>query len=96
MAKKAKKSKVKYLLKLYVSGSTVSIKTIENLKQALEGTDYKIVMIDINKQPEEAEKDNVLMVPTLIKELPDPLRRVVGELGDMEKILAGLDIIEES
>ncbi len=96
MAKKAKKSKVKYLLKLYISESAVSVKTIETLKEALEGTDYKIVMVDINKQPEEAEKDNVLMVPTLIKELPDPLRRIVGELVDKEKILAGLDIIKES
>lgn len=96
MAKKAKKSKVKYLLKLYISESSVSVKTIETLKEALEGTDYKIVMVDINKQPEEAEKDNVLMVPTLIKELPDPLRRIVGELVDKEKILAGLDIIKEN
>jgi len=96
MAKKAKKSKVKYLLKLYISESAVSVKTIETLKEALKGTDYKIVMVDINKQPEEAEKDNVLMVPTLIKELPDPLRRVVGELVDKEKILAGLDIIKEN
>ncbi len=96
MAKKAKKSKVKYLLKLYISENAVSVKTIETLKEALEGTDYKIVMVDINKQPEEAEKDNVLMVPTLIKELPDPLRRIVGELVDKEKILAGLDIIKES
>jgi len=96
MAKKARKSKVKYLLKLYVSESSVSIKTIEILKEALKGTDYKIVMVDINKQPEEAEKDNVLMVPTLIKELPAPLRRIVGELADKETILAGLDIIEEN
>ncbi len=96
MAKKTKKSKAKYLLKLYVSESSVSVKTVETLKEALEGTDYKIVMVDINKQPEEAEKDNVLMVPTLIKELPDPLRRIVGELVDKEKILAGLDIIKES
>jgi len=96
MVKNAEKSKVKYLLKLYVSESSVSVKTIETLKEALEGTDYKIVMVDINKQPEEAEKDNVLMVPTLIKELPDPLRRIVGELVDKEKILAGLDIIKEN
>ncbi len=96
MVKKAEKSKAKYLLKLYISESSVSIKTVETLKEALEGTDYKIVMVDINKQPEEAEKDNVLMVPTIIKELPDPLRRIVGELADKEKILAGLDIIKES
>ena len=96
MPTQVKESKVKYLLKLYVSEKSVSMKTIEVLKEAMEGTDYKIIMIDINKQPEEAEKDNVLMVPTLIKELPDPLRRIVGELVDKEKILAGLDIIEEN
>ena len=95
MIEQVKEPKVKYLLKLYVSENSVSIKTIEILKDALKETDYKIVMVDINKQPEEAEKDNILMVPTLIKELPEPLRRVVGELADKEKILAGLDIIQE-
>ena len=95
MIEQVKEPKVKYLLKLYVSENSVSIKTIEILKDALKETDYKIVMVDINKQPEEAEKDNILMVPTLIKELPEPLRRVVGELADKKKILAGLDIIQE-
>ena len=96
MSTQVKEPKVKYLLKLYVSESSVSVKTIETLKQALEGTDYKIIMVDINKQPEEAEKDNILVVPTLIKELPEPVKRLVGELADKEKILASLDIIKEN
>ena len=60
----------------------------------MEGTDYRMVIIDINRHPEEAEKDNVLVVPTLIKELPEPLRRIVGELVDKGNILASLDIIK--
>ena len=96
MSTELKEPKVKYLLKLYVSESSVSVKTIETLKQALKGTGYKIIMVDINKQPEEAEKDNILVVPTLIKELPEPVKRLVGELADKEKILASLDIIKEN
>ena len=87
------KKKPKYSLKLYVSKKVFSISIIEALKKALEGTDYRIIIIDIEKHPEEAERDNVLVTPTLIKELPPPLRRVVGEMLDGEKVLAGLDII---
>ena len=97
MQVKAKTTKVKYLLKLYVNKGKVSVRTIESLKKALRGTNYKIVIIDIEKQPEEAEKDNVLVVPTLIKELPPPLRRIVGELvnDNKEKVFTGLDIVKE-
>ena len=91
MPKKVKTNKPKYLLKLYVAGNKLSPKHIESLKIALKGTGYKMIIIDILTHPEEAEKDNVLATPTLIKELPPPLRRVVGSLVDKEGILTGLD-----
>lgn len=91
-----KTTKAKYLLKLYVNKSKVSVRTIESLNEVLKGTNYKILIIDVEKHPEEAEKDNVLVIPTLIKELPPPLRRVVGELVNEEKVFAGLDIIKET
>ena len=91
-----RKKHIEYVLKLYVSGKRISISAIQALKEALQGTNYKIRLIDITKHPEQAEKDNVLVTPTLIKELPPPIRRMVGELADKEKILAHLDIIRRA
>ena len=85
--------KDKYLLKLYLNKSGISVDIIKELKTALKGTDYRIEIIDVTKEPNKAEKDNVLVTPTLIKELPPPLRRIVGDLADREKILAGLDVL---
>ena len=94
MPRKARTSE-KYVLKLYVGKEQVSLQGIKLLKEALKGTDYSIMIIDIHKQPEEAEKDNVLVTPTLIKELPPPVKMIVGELVDKGMVLAGLDIVEE-
>lgn len=94
MMNNREKKKVKYLLKLYVVGGRFSLEKIETLKKALNRTGYKIIIIDVIKHPEEAEKDNVLVTPTLIKELPPPVRRVVGQLMEGENILASLDIIK--
>ena len=85
-----------YMLRLYVAGTTSqSVKAIANLKQIctkrLEGC-YDLQVIDIYQQPELAEKDQIIAVPTLIKIAPLPLRRLIGDMSDFEKVLKGLGL----
>jgi circadian clock protein KaiB len=86
----------KYLLKLYVTGSSPRTKTaIENLNRIceseLQGL-YKLEIIDVLQFPQLAEDERILATPTLIKQLPPPLRRVIGDLSDKEKVLFGLEV----
>jgi len=86
----------RYILKLYVTEITPAIqRTIETLKQLCESefTDcYDLRVIDIREHPQLAEDERILAVPTLVKELPPPIRRVIGDLSDREKVLLGLDL----
>lgn len=86
----------KYLLKLYVTGRTPRAgRAIANLrrlcKEELEGR-YQLEVIDVLEHPQLAEDDRILATPALIKQLPPPLRRVIGDLSDREKVLLGLDL----
>lgn len=86
----------KYLLKLYVTGRTPRAeRAIANLSrlcdQELEGA-YELEVIDVLKHPQLAEDDRILATPALIKQLPPPLRRVIGDLSDTDKVLLGLDL----
>jgi circadian clock protein KaiB len=86
----------KYVLRLYVAGNTLrSMRAIQMLKkiceQYLEGR-YEIEIIDIYQQPEVLGKDHVLAVPTLIKELPPPLQKLIGDLTNLDKVVIALDI----
>jgi circadian clock protein KaiB len=86
----------KYVLCLYVSGMTPrSAEAIERTKaiceEHLKGR-YELNVIDIYQQPEVARNDQVVAVPTLIRKLPEPLRRLVGDLSDRERVLVGLDL----
>ena len=88
---------VKYVLKLYVTGETPRSQTaLKNLKEILD-EDYKGVyslkVIDVIKQPQLAEDDKILATPTLIKILPPPVARIIGDLSDREKVLLGLDFV---
>jgi circadian clock protein KaiB len=83
-------------LKLYVTGATPRAKlAIANLRriceQELQG-DYELQIIDVLEQPQLAEDERILATPTLIKQLPPPLRRVIGDLSDSEKVLLGLEL----
>ncbi len=82
---------VKYVLKLYVTGVTPrSQAALKNLKKILsEGYKgaYSLKVIDVVKQPELAEEDNILATPTLIKILPPPVARIIGDLSEKEKVL---------
>ena len=87
----------KYVLKLYVTGVTSRTKTaLKNIKKIL-NEDYKGVyslkVIDVIKQPKLAEDDKILATPTLIKILPPPVARIIGDLSDREKVLLGLDLV---
>lgn len=85
-----------YILRLYVTGQTPrSILAIENLKRICENElngEYEMVVIDVLERPKLAEEDRIIATPTLIKSLPPPLRRVIGDLSDTEKVLLGLDL----
>ena len=85
-----------YLLKLYIAGKGARAEAaIANLRQLCEGElrgQYELEVIDILENPERAEQAKILATPTLIKQLPPPLRRVIGDLSDKEKLLLGLDV----
>ena len=85
-----------YILRLYVTGSTPrSLKAIHNLKRFCDehlGDDYDLQVIDIYKDPDVARKEQIIAAPTLIKRLPAPLRRFVGDLSNTQKLLSGLNI----
>jgi circadian clock protein KaiB len=88
--------KHKTVLRLYIAGSSErSTRAIENAKQIcdeyLSGS-YELDVIDIIKQPTLAKDDQILAVPTLIKKLPLPLRRFIGDLSDRDVVLVGLDV----
>jgi circadian clock protein KaiB len=86
----------KYLLTLYVTGTSPRTKiAIENLdricKQELDGR-YELEIVDVLEHPQRAEDEKILATPTLIKQLPPPLRRVIGDLSDKDKVLLGLEV----
>lgn len=90
----------KHVLKLYITGQTArSEQTIANLRRLCKqelSDQYELIIIDILERPQLAEDEKILATPTLIKELPPPLRRVIGDLSDTKKVLIGLDLIPRS
>jgi circadian clock protein KaiB len=92
----AKRGRPRYVLRLYVAGMTPrSARAIANIKEIceehLKGL-YTLQVIDIYQQPVLARGDQIIAVPTLIKKLPEPLRRLIGDLSDRERVLIGLDL----
>lgn len=90
------KSEDKYLLSLYITGSTSrSVLAITNLKKIceeyLEGK-YELEVIDLYKNPLVAREEQIIAAPTLIKKLPLPFRRIIGDMSNEEKVLMGLDL----
>ncbi|MCH9054659.1 circadian clock protein KaiB [Synechococcus sp. PCC 6717] len=88
-----------YVLKLYVAGNTPNsvraLKTLNNiLEKEFKGV-YALKVIDVLKNPQLAEEDKILATPTLAKVLPPPVRRIIGDLSDREKVLIGLDLLYE-
>src|SRR4051794_4385413 len=89
-------SPLRYVLRLYVTGKTPnSLRAIANLKELCERHlrgRYDLQVVDIYQQPALAEGDKVIVAPTLVKKLPEPLRRLIGDLSDRERVLVGLDL----
>ena len=88
-----------YVLKLYIAGNTPnSVRALKTLKNILEkdfqGV-YALKVIDVLKNPQLAEEDKILATPTLSKVLPPPVRKIIGDLSDREKVLIGLDLLYE-
>ena len=94
-AVKAKKSK--YELRLYVAGQThKSLLAFQNLKKICEEHlqgEYAIEVIDLMKNPQLAKGDQIIATPTLVKKLPSPVKRIIGDLSNTERVLVGLNLI---
>lgn len=86
----------KYELRLYVAGNTPKSATaLFNLKKYCEEHlkgQYKIEVIDLLVQPQLAEGDQIFAIPTLVRKVPEPIRKIIGDLSDEEKVLVGLNI----
>jgi circadian clock protein KaiB len=86
----------KWELKLYVAGQTAkSLQAFANLKRICEehlAGEYHIEVIDLVKQPQLARGDQILALPTLVRRLPEPVRKIIGDLSNTERVLVGLDL----
>ncbi len=96
-AKSSPEDKV-YRLRLYVAGQTPkSVQAFKNLKQIceehLQGR-YEIDVIDLLENPQLASGDQILALPTLVRRLPEPIKKIIGDLSNKERVLVGLDIQE--
>ncbi len=84
----------KYLLKLYITGSTPrSISAVNHITEICRNNlnDYDLQIIDIYENPVLARDDQIIAIPTLIKVSPPPQRRIIGDMANIEKVLTGLD-----
>ena len=86
----------RYMIKLYITGQTArSQRAIANLRRICEeelAGQYDLVVIDLLERPQLAEDEKILATPTVVKELPAPIRRIIGDLSDSERVLLGLDL----
>ena len=99
MAKTTKKVAARtyrYELRLYIAGNTPkSVLALTNLKKYCEEHlkgEYKIEVVDLLKHPQLAAGDQILAIPTLVRKVPEPIRKIIGDLSNEEKVLVGLNI----
>jgi len=82
-------------LRLYISGqalnSRTAVRNLESLRAKL-ANDAAVEVIDVRERPELAEEDRILATPTLVRRTPSPVRKIIGDLSDIERVLAGLEI----
>ncbi len=87
-------------LRLYVAGKTLkSVTALSNLKKYCETHlkgKYKIEVIDLLVKPQLAEGDQIFAIPTLVRKVPEPIRKIIGDLSNEEKVLVGLNIVPVS
>jgi circadian clock protein KaiB len=92
----AETAQARFVLQLYVTGSTTQcLRALANLKSICEehlAGRYDLEVIDIYQEPDRARAAQIFAVPTLIKRLPEPLRRFIGDLSDRDRVLSGLNL----
>jgi circadian clock protein KaiB len=85
-----------FLLRLYVAGQTPKcVRAFENLKRICEeylAGRYHIEMVDLLQNPQLARGDQILAIPTLVRRLPEPIKKIIGDLSNTERVLVGLDL----
>lgn len=88
-----------YELRLYVAGQTPkSLAAFANLKKICEehlAGQYRIEVIDLLKKPQLASGDQIIAIPTLVRKLPQPIRKIIGDLSNTERVLVGLNLREQ-
>jgi circadian clock protein KaiB len=93
----SRKQTAQWNLRLYVAGQTPKcITAFANLKKLCEerlGGNYSIEVIDLIKKPQLASGDQILAIPTLVRRLPPPIKKIIGDLSDTERVLVGLDLV---
>ena len=93
---RSRRSQKAYQLRLYVAGQTPkSLAAFANLKKICEehlAGEYEIEVIDLLKHPQLASGDQILAIPTLVRKLPEPIKKIIGDLSNTERVLVGLDI----
>jgi circadian clock protein KaiB len=96
---RAGRSQKSYELRLYVAGQTPkSLTAFANLKKICEEHmtgQYHIEVIDLLKKPQLASGDQILAIPTLVRKLPEPIKKIIGDLSNTERVLVGLDLREQ-
>jgi circadian clock protein KaiB len=84
-------------LRLYVAGQTPkSITALANLKRLCEdhlAGRYRVEVVDLLRQPQLARRDDIVVLPTLVRQLPPPIRKIIGDLSNVERVLIGLDVL---
>ena len=87
----------KWNLRLYVAGQTPkSLIALANLRRICDehmNGQYDIEVIDLMENPQLAQRDQIVAIPTLVRELPSPLKRIIGDLSNTERVLVGLDVV---
>jgi circadian clock protein KaiB len=83
-------------LRLYIAGQTrKSITALTNLRRICEehlAGRYRVEVIDLMENPEQAQRDQIVAIPTLVRRLPEPIRRIIGDLSNSERVLVGLEV----
>lgn len=100
MKRAARKEVEQWNLRLYVAGQTPKcIAAFSNLKKLCEerlGGRYSIEVIDLLQRPQLASGDQILAIPTLVRKLPPPIKKIIGDLSDTERVLVGLDLVAKT
>lgn len=96
MAALGEKKKEKFDLVLYVAGQTpkslAAIANLRRMSKEIEDVDFHVEVVDLQKNPQLAKEDQIVAVPTLVRRLPPPLKKIIGDLSNEEKVLVGLNI----